>query len=214
MTPFQRLFSTLTNPWVATIYWGFIAISFIYFDLPVAKYLHQLDLRHNFPLLNWLTKLGIGGIYFVGFFLLGLFFRYVYPKKQWEYKAWFLWFCVVIPSTICLFLKVTLGRARPGLYFDDQLYGFYWLQKNAPFWSFPSGHTTNIMGLVFGLSIIFPRFGYYFIVPGFCITLTRVLLTHHYLSDVLAAAYLAMLEIGLFYIWLKRKYWLIARTCY
>lgn len=212
MTPFQRLFSVLTNPWVATAYWGLIVVSFFYFDVAIASYFYKLDLRQTMPVLNWLTNLGIGGVYLAFFLGLAFFFRYLHRNKRFENTAWFVWLCLVITGAICLFLKVIFGRARPGLYFSDDLYGFYWLQKHASFWSFPSGHTTNIMGLTFALSIILPKYCYYFITAGLIVAFSRVLLTHHYLSDVLAAVYLAMLEIGIFYIWLQRKNWLIART--
>ncbi|WP_133126935.1 phosphatase PAP2 family protein [Legionella nagasakiensis] len=205
MKPFDRLFSTLTKPWIAAAYWGFIILSFLYFDQPIAFFFYDLDLDAHVPFLKWITNLGLGGIYFVSLFLLAFVFRYVYRKPQWEAQAWFLWLCVVIPSLVCLVLKITLGRARPHLLFYDGLYGFYGLKTHASYWSLPSGHTTTMMGFVFGLSILFPRYGYAFIIGGLTVALSRILLTNHYLSDVLAASYLALVEIGLLLCWLRHK---------
>jgi membrane-associated phospholipid phosphatase len=101
-----------------------------------------------------------------------------------------------------------LGRSRPELLFNDGLYGFYGLKLSSKFWSFPSGHTSTIMGFVFGLCIVFPRDMYAFILTGFTIATSRILLTHHFLSDVLMATYLSFLEISLFYYWVKRKKWM------
>ncbi len=208
MTSFERSLSIMTNPFVAASYMGFIVLSFLYFDQPIAYYFHSLSLGTNYPFLNWVTKLGIGGVYFSSLLLLALFFRYVKHNQQWEERAWFLWLCALIPSLICLVLKILFGRARPDLLFNDQLYGFYGLQKHAQFWSFPSGHTTIIMGLVFGLCALFPRHFVAFILTGLIIASTRILLTQHYLTDVLIASYLALVEVGLLYWWLRRKSWL------
>ena len=117
---------------------------------------------------------------------------------------WFLWLCVLVPSLVCLVLKVLLGRARPDLLFNEHLYGFFGLKTHAPYWSFPSGHTTTVMGFVFGLSVLFPRKCYLFILAGSIVVLSRILLTHHYLSDVMAASYLALLEVGLLFWWSRR----------
>jgi len=102
-------------------------------------------------------------------------------------------------------LKVIFGRARPDMLFNDQLYGFYGLQTHAQFWSFPSGHTTTVMGFVFGLCALFPRHCVAFILTGLIVVSTRILLTHHFLSDVLIASYLALLEVGLLYCIMWRK---------
>lgn len=212
MNPFDKLLSIMMKPLVIAGMVGFIAISFVYIDEPLAYYLHGFNLRENWVFLKWITNLGLGAVYFVGFFVLALFCRLILQNNLWESRAWFLWLCVVFPSFICTGLKVTFGRARPGLLFDEQLYGFYGLKFHAPFWSFPSGHTTTIMGLVFGLAVLFPKYCYRFIILGLLIASSRILLTHHYLSDVVSASYLALLEVGLLQCWLKKRAWLSFRA--
>lgn len=208
MSPFDRLLAIMTKPLVIVIYVGFIILSFIYFDKPLTRYLYALDLRTSVPFLSFLTKLGLGIIYFPLFLLSALFFRYIRKNPKWEACAWFLLLCIVIPSTICLFIKVNLGRARPSMFFMAQDYGFYGFNLNPHFWSFPSGHTTTIMGVVMGLGIVFPRYFYAFMLAGLAVALSRVLLTHHYLSDIMVAAYLTLLEVGLMLYILRRKSWL------
>lgn len=208
MSPFDRLLAVMTKPWVAMLYIGFVALSFFYLDKPIAQYFYAVDLKENLPLLTWLTKLGLGLIYMVGFFVLALFFRYIRQNHEWEARTWFLFMCVTIPGAICVFLKVLLGRARPDMWFDGQLYGFFGFKTNAYFWSFPSGHTTTIIGTALGLSILFPRYFYAFILAGLTVAFSRVFLTHHYLSDVMAACYVTLLEIGILLCILRRKSWL------
>ena len=45
----------------------------------------------------------------------------------------------------------------------------------------------------------------FFIFPGLLVVLSRIMLTHHYLSDVMAASYIALLEIALLLYWLRKK---------
>lgn len=208
MSPFDRLLRLMTKPGVASLYIALVCLSFFYFDKSLALYFHDLDLRTHFFLLTWLTKLGLGPIYIVPFFILAIYFRYVKPNPVWEARFWFLFLCLVIPGTVCGILKVILSRARPDLWFSEHLYGFYWLQLHAPFWSFPSGHTTTILAAALGLSILFPQYYYRLVVVGVAIAISRVVLTHHYLSDILTAAYLTVLELGLLMYVLRQKSWL------
>lgn len=208
MSPFDRLLAVMTKPIVMLVYVGFIVLSFFYFDKPIAEYFYNFDVRQHLAIVSWITKLGLGALYLPTFFVLALFFRYIVVNREWEARSWFLFMCLVIPTLICGFLKVIFGRARPNLWIHSDLYGFYGLQFKAPFWSFPSGHTTTIMSVVFGLSIVFPRYCYAFMLTGITVAFSRVMLTHHYFSDILAASYLSLLEIGILLCFLRRKSWL------
>jgi len=208
MPPFDRLFKFMSKPAVFVSCALLIILCFLYIDKPLAEFLRGLNLRVRAVPLNWLTKLGVGLTYLATFFVLAVFFRHAKPNKLWEDRFWFLLSCLVIANIICGVLKVILGRARPSMWFENHLYGFYGFQGKAPFWSFPSGHTTTIMAVAFGMSVVFPRHCYAFIIAGLSVAVSRILLTHHYLSDVLSAAYLTLLEVGFFLWYLKKKNWL------
>ncbi len=210
MSPFDRLFSILTKPALIIPFMGFIICSILYFDIPVATYFYNADLGTTFPFLNYFTKIGLGGFYLPLFFGLAIFFRYVIKNPVWEARFWFLLLCLILPAIITLILKINCGRARPSLFLEDSahLYGFYGFKLRPLFWSFPSGHVTNIMGVVLGLGILFPRYFYPLISLGLAVGFSRVLLNHHYLSDVLFTSYLLVLEIGCLLYVLKRKSWL------
>ncbi len=212
MKPFDRFLTIMLRPWIAVAYLAFAMLSFVYFDKPLAEYFHGLSLTTRFPALHWLTVIGVGFIYMVFFFLLALFFRFVSRNKIAEMRSWFLWLCVLLPNCITLFFKIVLGRARPELLFDDKLYGFYGLHFTRQYWSFPSGHTTSTMALIFGLGIVFPRYFYWFLFSGIVIIATRVLLTQHYLSDVMMTSYLVLLEIGLLLLYSRRKNYLMVQS--
>ena len=140
--------------------------------------------------------------------LLALWFRYIKVNPLWEARFWFLFICVAIVSSACGILKVSLGRARPSMWLEQKAFGFYGWHMDAPFMSFPSGHTSIIMSLAFALSILFPRYGVPVMLAGFVVALSRVLLVHHYLSDVLTASYLALIGVGIILAYLQKKSWL------
>ena len=209
MTKFDHLIGFMIKSWVVFVCILLMFISFFYLDKPIAYFFHNLDLRANLPFLNFVANLGSGNFYIGPMFLLGLVFRYIYREKTWEIRTWFMLLSVLIPTIICLILKIFVGRARPDLLFSDNLYGLYGFNMKDPYWSLPSGHTTNIMGFVFGLCALFPRYCYAFIISGLIIVSSRVLLTHHYFTDILMASYLALLEIAFLLWYLRRNKFLI-----
>ncbi len=205
MIPFDQWLKIMTKPWVILLMLLGGAFLYTYVDQPVAYYCRAIDFKSNFHIVTWITRLGLGGFYLVPFLLLALFFRYIRLNKTLEWRMWFLWCCALIPSLICLVLKMLLGRSRPELLFLGQLYGFYGWGTDAQFWSFPSGHTTTIMGFVFGLCVLFPKYSYAFLISGLLVATSRILLTEHYVSDVVVASYLALLEVGVLCWWFRRE---------
>lgn len=207
--PFERLFKVMTKPWVMALYILLIIVCYRYVDQPVARYLWLAHLNKQVPPLVWFTHLGTGAAYFILFFMAGVFFRYIVLNPVWQIRAWFMLTNTLIASLICGVLKFLLGRARPKMWLNENLYGFYGLKLDAHFMSFPSGHTTTIMSVAFGLSILFPRHWLAFILTGILVAFSRILLVHHYISDVLAAGYLTLLEVGFIYYIFRKKSWLL-----
>jgi len=206
MASFQRVLNITLNPWFAIVFCTLTTLSFFYVDRPLAYYCHDFDFKTHFPMLNIVTMLGLGSVYILLFLGLALFFRYVRRHRVWEKRCWFLWLCVVVPNAISLVLKVILGRARPELLFEQNLYGFYGFRSNSLFWSCPSGHTTTIMGLVFGLIVLFPKYAYAFLLAALVILMSRIALTAHFLSDIMATSYLVLLEASVLYVIYSRGY--------
>lgn len=180
-----------------------IVLCYLYLDRPFALWMQKLGIVYIVPWLRTFTKLGLGYIYIVFFSCLAFYYRFIVYNKLFERRAWFLWSCVVIPGIFDVLLKMILGRARPELLYNYQAYGFFWFKTKAAFLSFPSGHTTNVMGLMFGLSILWPKYFKQFLLAGFTIAFSRVILTHHFLSDILSACYLALAIVIMLY----SKFW-------
>lgn len=204
----NQFLKRLLNPITLLLVVALITVSYWYVDRPIVNWLYSFNLRDNFPLLTWVTYLGNSGINLIGFFAAALFFRYIYVNSIWEKRAWFLWLCVASSNAVCGVLKVIIGRARPDLWLQSHEYGFSWLKMDSLHMSFPSGHTTTIMSIAFGFSVIFPRFWLLFVSGGALVALSRVLLLQHYLSDVLAAMYLTLLVVAGLVCFLRKKKWL------
>lgn len=195
MTSFDRLFKGMTKPWVAISYVFLVVLSFLYIDKPLTLFCASLDWGQFVVVLNGLTFLGYKTMYVLGLPVFALVFRYVLKHRTWACRTWFLWLCVFVPNAIGAVFKILVGRARPELLLQAQEYGFKWVHMDHLHHSFPSGHTATIMGLVFGLWIVMPRYRFMFLCFGVAVGISRILLLQHYLSDVLTAAYLALIEV-------------------
>lgn len=205
MTRFDRFFHIMSKPLVAFAMCLFGMLSFMFLDKSISEGIHSLQLDTMLLPLAFLTHLGAGAFYMVFLLALTLFCRFVMHQDRWSRQLFFLWLCVAIPNLVCGVLKVTLGRARPELLFSSDLYGFYGFHTIAAYWSFPSGHTTTIMGLVFGLSALCPKYMWGLIGFGLPVAISRVLLLQHYFSDVVVTAYLTLIEVGVLYLFLSKK---------
>lgn len=193
----ERWISFLTHPMVMILYLAMIVACYFWADQPVALYVHSLKLSLHYPILNWITQLGRSIIWLLILPALILFFRYMRRDKQSELRFCFM-FCVLVSATgICFILKNLLGRARPDLLFSQHLFGFFGFHRDHLYHSFPSGHTTQMTAVVLSLVLLYPRYRWILVSLGLVIVATRVLLTYHYLSDVLATAYLVVLEFKL-----------------
>jgi membrane-associated phospholipid phosphatase len=201
---FDDFFKFMTKPVVVAIYLAVVIVSFIYWDRPVTEYFFQLQLEQHHPWLLWITRLAWGGLYIVPLLILTVILRYIVKSDYWK-PCFFLWLSVIIPSLANLVAKVTFGRSRPTLWLGKAEYGFHWFKMKAVYWSFPSGHTITMMGFVFGLSVLYPRYLKAFIIVGLLIVSTRILLLAHFVSDVMIATYLAMVIVYALTKFLKSK---------
>ena len=85
-------------------------------------------------------------------------------------------------------LKLVFGRARPKLLFADGIFGFTWGAGHADYWSFPSGHAITIAALAVALYLLGPRGRALYLAAALLVTASRIVITAHYLSDVVMGA--------------------------
>lgn len=205
MTQFDKTLQIMKKFWLVDVFAVLMVVCFLFVDKPLAIYLQQLDLRTNMHWLYWVTALGQWKIYVLLFLGLALFFRFIKKDNKSEKNAWFLLACIVLVNIINCVVKIVLGRARPELWFTHHEYGFYWFALKNDYWSMPSGHSMTISALVSGLGVVFPRYFWPLLLVVLMVLASRVLLTYHYLSDVLMGFYLAVLGVGLIASYFKQK---------
>lgn len=184
--------------------------AYLFVDQPLAWNLHALALDKQYPVLSWITALGESSVYLLALPLLALFFRTLHRSKQNELRIWFLWRMLLVTCSVTVILKYLLGRARPELLFHKDAFGFFGFHFKNHYHSFPSGHTTLVMTLILGLAWTYPRFQGLAIVIGAVILASRVLLTQHYLSDILGTIVLVIVEFHLLSLIVQRfcpLYW-------
>jgi len=174
--------------------------SYAYLDRPLVDYFADRGplIQHAFRVI---TAFGISTGYLViaalaalGFFLAARRSADAVLRNRRELLAWragFVFVTVAGAGLIADILKPVFGRARPRLWLSDHVFGFTWHGARAAYWSFPSGHTVTIVSLGLALITIERRFRALFIAAMLLVAASRIVLAEHYLSDVIAGAFLA-----------------------
>ena len=102
-------------------------------------------------------------------------------------RTGFVFVAVAAPSLTVTVLKRLIGRARPLRIEGHDVY-FSPLAWRVDFASFPSGHSTTAFAAAVALGALFPRARTALWVYAGLIALSRVILSAHYPSDVIAGA--------------------------
>ncbi len=193
----------IPDSWYKSAIWISLAalLSYLFFDLLI----FELFLPYRRDALLYpaelLTSLGDSAWYIIGSILLYLLFRRCAPLLS-KASLFFL-SSVLLSGLLVNIVKVIFGRARPQIYADEHLYGFFWFETDVLYRSFPSGHAATAMGVWLAFALFFPKYRLRLIGLGIAISLSRVVLTQHYLSDVLIGGWIGAVTTlalyGLFY---------------
>ena len=104
----------------------------------------------------------------------------------------FVFACLALSGLTADTLKPLFGRARPVVLDRMGFYGFHPFTFDAQWASMPSGHATTAFTLFGILAILLPRGRLLWLFAALAITVSRVMVNAHYLSDVLAGAVVGM----------------------
>lgn len=135
------------------------------------------------------TRLGVSTWYLVFSFALFLFFRFVRKNDLLSKRCLFIFLCVGASGLVTDLLKMLFGRCRPKVFFLNGLYGFQFFRTGYDFTSFPSGHATTVGALTAALWLLYPRYGIVYAVLAVLALASRVIVEAHFVSDVIAGAY-------------------------
>ena len=105
----------------------------------------------------------------------------------------FIVLSISVSGLINMLIKWLTGRHRPMNMFNSGLFGFDYFRVIHESTSFPSGHTVTAFTLAAAISILFPSLRIPAFAAAVAIGMSRILITAHYLSDVLAGAGIGIL---------------------
>ena len=162
-------------------------ISYYLWDIPLARYCHTLN-RSIIDAAEVITALGITKWYLIASAVLFVFFRFLWRQKLQAMRSLFVFASLSVAGILLHIIKWLAGRNRPINLFDHGYYGFNFFGTGYETTSFPSGHAQTIFTFATALSLIFPRFSIPLFFVALMVGLSRVILTAHYLSDVIAGA--------------------------
>jgi membrane-associated phospholipid phosphatase len=142
----------------------------------------------------WLVLTGIGLVVIVASYL---------KNRRW--LPGLACFCLsnLLAASLGNILKYLLGRYRPQMLFDHQLYGFHFFANSDNLFSCPSGHTFATFASMTVFAYLYPRYRWLFWGFAVLVGLSRIVVTRHYPSDVLFGAYIGILSAYLSWITIK-----------
>ena len=117
----------------------------------------------------------------------------------------FVFCAVLVSSLITEVIKWCVGRGRPGVGGDGNVFHFSHFAGTPAYFSFPSGHATCALALAVAVAALWPRARTAMIVYALAICATRLVLLAHHPSDVVAGALIGI--IGAMFV----RYWFAAR---
>ena len=172
-------------------------LSYIVTDIKTALWFHTVNIGWSNDLFNIITDCGESQWYLVTGVVLFVVFRKTNQSRA--QSGLFLSSSVALSGVSADIFKYIAGRARPTLYFSEQLYGFNFFHYEYEWTSFPSGHSATAFSVAIVLTTLYPRWRLLFLFGGALIAFSRIFLTQHYISDVIAGSFLGIASSMLLY---------------
>ncbi len=113
---------------------------------------------------------------------------------------------LLISGAIVQVLKFIAGRMRPVLLSGLGKYGFNSFSFGDIYSSFPSGHTTAAFAFFSMLALLFPRYKFWAYYFACMIGLSRLIVGAHFLSDVVAGAFIGILISNIIFLYLNKEF--------
>ena len=180
----------------AAIYVAIFLLCMVLIDRPIMDALSQLPgiVRRPF---DEITDFGKSGWFLwplgLLFLALAVFLARLTKVSQAVLAAvmvrvGFLFAAIAVPGLFVSIVKRMIGRARPmvGGHLDPFLFSpFKW---TAAYAGLPSGHATTAFSVLVAFGSLFPRWRTELIIYALLISVSRIVVTAHYPSDVFAGA--------------------------
>ena len=117
----------------------------------------------------------------------------------------FIFCAVAFSNLITEILKYCIGRGRPFVGGEGNVFHFSHFAGNPAYYSFPSGHATTAFALAMAVSAVWPQARVAMAIYALIIAMSRLVLLAHHPSDVVAGAMVGI--VGTVFV----RYWFAAR---
>lgn len=174
-------------------------------DLPLALYFRSIKDTSPVEWAGAVTDAGLGQ-WFLGGAAIVYVAALLTKRAEMAGRAAFVFAAVALSGIIVNLLKVVAGRTRPKLLFTEDHHGFDPFRFGHDFASFPSGHATTLAAASVAIAVLSPQWRVPILVLGLLLAFTRVMVTAHFLSDVLAGLVLGGLSTWMIYLRMRRKW--------
>jgi membrane-associated phospholipid phosphatase len=180
-------------------------LSYFFWDIPLAGYCLKMS-RSIKNIAEIVTALGITRWYLIASAGLYLFFRFIYKNEIQSMRSLFVFYSLSLCGILILLIKWFAGRHRPINLFNHGYFGFDYFGVGYELTSFPSGHAQTVFTLATALTLLFPRWGIPLFIVAAAVSISRIILTAHYLSDVIGGAGIGILcTLAIKYFFDRRK---------
>lgn len=123
-----------------------------------------------------------------------LFFWYLVIKRA--EKICFILYpliaSLILTNALVRVIKVFFGRSRPDIFLTNGIYHLKWISFQRIFSSLPSGHAATVAAIMGFLAARYPKHSLLCISLSVVISLSRVFIGAHYLSDILVGNFLGL----------------------
>lgn len=117
----------------------------------------------------------------------------------------FIFFAVAFSNLVTEVVKYGVGRGRPFVGGESNVFHFSHFAGNPAYSSFPSGHATTAFALAMAVSAVWPQARVAMAIYALIIATSRLVLLAHHPSDVVAGAMVGI--VGTVFV----RYWFAAR---
>jgi membrane-associated phospholipid phosphatase len=179
-----------------------VAAAILLLDVPATTAVRQLPLW-LIAAFDTLTDLGKSGwlLFPIGLLLLGLaaIAGRSLPRLNrlvvisFALRLTFVFAAIALPGLFVTIIKRLIGRARPFVEPDGGSFFLAPFGWSADYASIPSGHGTTAFAAAIAVGAVWPRARAFMWLYAFLVAASRVVVTAHYPSDLLASAFFGIL---------------------
>ena len=182
----------------------FLALCYFFLDIPLL--LNSSFFReHYYVPLRILSIITSPGTQLALWSILFMWYLIIQQNSKAALIVYPIIASMIVSNTLIRFIKIFIGRSRPDMLLYEGVYQLNLFSFERCFTSFPSGHASTFASILGLLAAKYPRQALFWIFLATTLSLCRVFIGAHYLSDVLFGNYLGFAFTWYFYFTSQQK---------